>query len=68
MDLLNLNSDLLGKDKEYAALERPRSRWEYNTKMDLQTVGFGGMDCIDLSQDRKICWTLVNAVMNIRVP
>jgi hypothetical protein len=31
---------------------RPRSRWEENIKMDLQEVGYGGMDWIELAQDR----------------
>jgi hypothetical protein len=33
-------------------LERPRRRWENNIKMDLQEVGCGGMDRIDLAQYR----------------
>jgi hypothetical protein len=33
-------------------LGRPRRRWEDNIKMDLQEVGCGGMDWIDLAQDR----------------
>jgi len=32
---------------------RSRSRWEENIKMDLQEVGSGGMDWIDLAQDRN---------------
>ena len=33
-------------------LGRPRSRWDDNIKMDLQEVGCGGMDWIELAQDR----------------
>ena len=36
--------------------------------MDLQEVGSGSMDWIDLAQDRNRWWTLVNAVVNLRVP
>jgi hypothetical protein len=49
-------------------LGRPRRRWEDNIKMDLQEVGCGDMDWIKLAQDSKRCHTLVNAVINIRVP
>ena len=49
-------------------LGRPRSRWEDNMKIDLQKVGCGGMDWIDLAQDRNGGRALVNAVMNLRVP
>jgi hypothetical protein len=46
---------------------KPRRRWEGNTKMDLQEVGCGGMDWIDLVHDRYRWWALVNAVMNLLV-
>jgi len=48
-------------------LGRPRRRWEDNIKMDLQEVGCGCMDWIDLAQDRDSWRVLVNAVMNLRV-
>ena len=47
---------------------RPRRRWGDNIKMDLEEVGFGGMDWIDLAQARDRWWAVVNAVMNLRVP
>jgi len=47
---------------------KPRHRWEDNIKMDLQEVGYGGMDWIELAQERGRWRTLVNAVMNLRVP
>jgi len=49
-------------------LGRPRGRWEYNIKMDLQEVEWWGMDWIDLAQDRDRLRAVVNAVMNLRVP
>jgi hypothetical protein len=42
-------------------------RWENNIKMDIQEVG-GGMDWIELGQGRDRWRTLVNAVMNLRIP
>jgi hypothetical protein len=44
-----------------------RHRWEDNIKMDLQEVGCGGMDWIELAQDGDRWQALVNAVMNLRV-
>jgi len=49
-------------------LGRPRRRCEDNIKMDLQEVGCGGMDWIDLTQDRNSWRTLVDVVMNLLVP
>jgi hypothetical protein len=58
----------LGKPKEKRPLGRTRSIWEDNIKLDLQEVGFGGMDRIGQDLDRDRWRALVNAVMNLRVP
>jgi len=34
-------------------LGRPRRRWEDNIKMDIQEVGYGGIDWIELAQDKE---------------
>jgi hypothetical protein len=49
-------------------LSPPRRRWEDNNKMDLQKVGCGGMDLIELAQDRDMWRALVNVVMNLQFP
>jgi hypothetical protein len=59
---------LVGKPEGTRPLGRPRRRWEDNIKMDLQEVGCGGMDWIELAQDRDRWRVLVNGVMNFRVP
>jgi hypothetical protein len=43
-------------------------RWEDSIKMDLQEVGFGGMDWIELAQDRDRWQALINAITNLQVP
>jgi len=59
---------LVGKPEGKRPLGRPRHRWEDNIKMDLLAVGCGGMDWIELAQDRDRWRALVNAVINLRVP
>ena len=58
---------LVGKSEGKRPLGRPRRRWEDNVKMDLQEVGCGGMDWIELAQDKDRWRALVNAKMNVRV-
>jgi hypothetical protein len=58
---------LVGKAEEKRPLGRPRRRWEDNIKSDLQEVGFGVTDWIELPNDRDRWRVLVNAVMNLWV-
>jgi len=59
---------LVGKPEGKRPPGRPRHRWEDNIKMDIQEVGCGGMDWIELAQDRDRWQALVNAGMNLWVP
>ena len=59
---------LVGKPEGKRPLERPRHRWEGNMKMELQEVGCGSMDWIELVQDRDRWCAHVNAVMNLWFP
>jgi hypothetical protein len=58
---------LVGKPEGRRPLGRPRRRWEDNIKMDFREVGWGGVDWIDLAQDRDRWRALVYTVMNLRV-
>ena len=58
---------LVAKSEGKRPLGRPMSKWEDNIKKDLQKVGCGCMDWIELAQDRDRWRVLVNEVMNFRV-
>jgi hypothetical protein len=58
---------LMGKREEKRPLWRPWRRWEDNIKMDLQEVGCGSTEWIELA-DRDRWRALENAVINLRVP
>ena len=59
---------LVGKHGGKRTLERPMRRWEYNIMMDLQVLGCGDMDWIELAQDRDRWWAFANELMNLRIP
>jgi len=59
---------LVEKPEGKRPLGRHRRRWEFNIKMELQELGCGGMDWIDLAQDRDRWRTPVNVVMKFWVP
>lgn len=59
--------DLVGKPEEKRPLSRHRHRLEDNIQMHLKNYD-GGVDWINLAQNRDNCWSLVNMVMKIWVP
>jgi len=59
---------LVGNPEGKRPLGRPRLRWEYNNKVDLQEVGCGVMHWIELAEDRERWRVVVNVVLNFRVP
>jgi len=59
---------LVGKPDGKRSLGKPKRRWKDNIKMELQEVGGGRGDWMELAQDRERCQALVSTVMNFRVP
>jgi hypothetical protein len=59
---------LTGKPEGRRPLEGPRRKWVNNIKIDLREIEWGGMDWIDLAQDREQWRALVNTVMSFWVP
>jgi hypothetical protein len=58
---------LVGKPERKRPLGRPRRRWEDRIRMYLREIGLGGVNWIQLAQDRDRWQAVVSAVMNIRV-
>jgi hypothetical protein len=63
-----LTEILLGKPEEKRPIGRHRHKWKDNIKIDVQGVGCGGTDWIELAQNRDRWRALVNAVLYLRVP
>ena len=63
-----LHGVLVAKPEGKRPLGKPRRKWEDNIKMDLQEVGGGLGDWMELAQDRDGWRALVGMVRNFRVP
>jgi hypothetical protein len=63
-----VNRVLVEKPEEKRLLGKPRRRWEDNIKMDLQEVGEGRGDWMEMAQDRDRWRALVGTVRDFRVP
>jgi hypothetical protein len=59
---------LIGKSERWRPLERPGRRWVDNVKVDVREIEWGGMDWIDLAQDRDLWRALVDTVINLQIP
>jgi hypothetical protein len=57
----------VGKPEGKRPLGRPKCKWVYYIKMDLHDIEWGGVDWIDLGQDRDQWRAFVNTVMNFQV-
>jgi hypothetical protein len=64
----NVYRMLVRKPEEKRPLGRPSRRWVDNIKNNLREIGWGGVDWIDLPQDRDQRRALVNTVMNLLFP
>jgi hypothetical protein len=58
----------VGKPEGKRPLGRPRRRWEENVNMELQELGWEGLDWTYLDQDMDMWLALVKSEMNLRVP
>jgi hypothetical protein len=67
-EIRNASKIMVGKPETKRPLGRPRRRWEYNIKIELVEIGFGGVEWIHLAQDRDRWRILVNKAINFWVP
>jgi len=67
-EVRNAYKILAGKPQGKRLSGRHRRRWEDNIRMDLMEVGWECVDWIHVGKDRNHWWSLVNTVMNLRVP
>jgi hypothetical protein len=67
-DKRNAYRIFVGEPEGKKPLRRPRRMREDNIKLDLREIEWGGMDWIDLAQDRGQWRAFVNTLMNLRVP
>ena len=67
MRIVGVHKVLVGKPEGKRPLGRPRRRWDDNIKMDLQEVGRGCGDLMELAQDKDRWQALVSMVINFRV-
>ena len=63
-----VNRILVGKPEGKRPLGKPRRRWKDNIMMDLQELGGGCGDWMELAQDRDRWRALLSTVMNLRLP
>jgi hypothetical protein len=67
-ETMNAYRVLVGTPEKRRPLGRPRYMWVDNIKTVLIEIGWGGLDWVNLAQDRDQWRSLVNMVMNLRVP
>jgi hypothetical protein len=67
-DMRSAYKSVVGVPERKRLLGRPRHRWEDNIRMNLREVRWKGMDWVCMAQDRDQWRTVVNTVMNLRVP
>jgi hypothetical protein len=58
---------LVGKLEGKRPLGRPRHRWEDGIRPDRKEIGYGGVEWIQLAQDRDRSRAFVNTVINLQV-